>query len=206
MHDQAHELFMILGINLVIASPFFALWLDRRGFFGERELMVTVSRGLVIPLAALAIGAAAIHLALLLTRVAESGALGLVDGSGALFGILWAIAWLRRPTRSVALIGIAGGAAFIVLWVALRTGALPVGESAGAHGGAHTGAPGVLGLGDTFATMFEVTLVLGLAARLWRPLAHAAETRLLPARSASLGIAMALMAIAMMTAFGMASA
>lgn len=198
MHTGSHELFMVMAINLVIANPFIAYWLDRRGFFGEREATVTVARGLVIPLGVLSIGAAAIHLATLPAHLGDAAELGLIYGAGGSFDVLWAVAWLRRPTRTLAWIGILGNLALVTLWVAGRAGALPLVTDPGAHAG--------MALSEGFAAMFEVALVLGLAARLWQPLARAAESRVLSAQSASLGIAMALVAISLLTVFGMATA
>lgn len=198
MHTGSHELFMVMAINLVVASPLVAYWLDRRGFFGEREPMVTVARGVVIPLGVLSLGAAAIHLATLPAHLRDAAQLGLIYGAGGSFGILWAVAWFRRPTRTLASVGIVGNVALVALWVGSRAGALPFVADPGAHAG--------MGLSEGFAAMFEVALVLGLAARLWRPLELAAESRVLSAQSASLGIAMALVAVLLLTVFGMATA
>jgi hypothetical protein len=104
---------------------------------------------------ALSIGAAVIHLAAGPAHVEELGDLGLGFYWAALFQAGWAIAYLARPTRHVAAVGIAGSLAISAAWAWSRAVGLPV--------GAEAWQPEAIGVPDAIATAFQVLLAALLA-------------------------------------------
>ena len=112
-------------------------------------------------LAALSVGAAAIHFAVIFEHFAENvlyGAFFLVISWAQL---IWAALVLWRPARTVLWLGAGGNAIIIAVYVASRTVGLPFGPDVN-----HPEAVGGL---DVVSVALEVALIAGCAALLWRP-------------------------------------
>lgn len=118
----------------------------------------TVEGSVAQVLAGLSLGAAAIHLVAAPAHYREYGDLGAGFVVAAAFQAAWARAWLTRPTRRTAWLGLAGNAAIVVAWAWSRTAGLPF--------PGQVGAPEPIGLPDGAATVFEVLVVGTLAAHL----------------------------------------
>ena len=108
-------------------------------------------------LAALSLGAAVIHLAAAPSHYVHLGDLGAGFLMAAAFQGAWAKRALGNRSTRVAWVGIAGNLAIILAWALTRTVGLPIGP--------HAGTPESIGLADGAATLFEVLIVSGLAAR-----------------------------------------
>jgi hypothetical protein len=112
-------------------------------------------------LAALSVGAAAIHFAVVFEHFVEYtlyGAFFLVISWAQL---IWPAVLLWRPSRLWLWLGIAGNAAIIAVYVASRTVGLPFGPDL--H---NTESVGAL---DVVSCALEFLLIVGCAALLWRP-------------------------------------
>jgi hypothetical protein len=112
-------------------------------------------------LAALSVGAAAIHFAVTFEHFSEYMLYGVF-----FLGISWAQAiWgavvLWRPSKLWLWLGIAGNAIIVAVYFASRFTGLPFGPDKG-----HTEAFGAL---DLVSVILEVALIVGCAALLWRP-------------------------------------
>jgi hypothetical protein len=197
MHSTTHDLFIILAINLVAASPFLAFLLERRGFFGDRVRLVTVGQALAIPLGVGSMATGAVHLSALPLYTAQGAPVTLLYIGGGLFQLAWGYAWLRRPSYSRARIGAIGHVVMFVAWLVSRATGLPFGE--------HANVPELVGIADSFAAMFAGTVALGLFLTLWPPTRELLESRRLPPESASLGVLMAMVVTAMLTVFAIVS-
>lgn len=108
-------------------------------------------------LAALSLGAAVIHLAAAPAHYIELGDLGAGFLLAAAFQGIWAHGALRNRSNRMAWLGIVGNFVIILAWFWTRTIGLPFGPNAGV--------PEHVGLPDGAATVFEVLIVVGLAAR-----------------------------------------
>jgi hypothetical protein len=112
-------------------------------------------------LAALSVGAAAIHFAVVFEHFAEYVLYGVFFLVISWAQLIWPVVLLWRPARPWLWLGIAGNAVVIVVYVASRTVGLPFGpdlhevESVGAL--------------DVVSCVLEATLIAGCAAMLWRP-------------------------------------
>ena len=104
--------------------------------------------------AALSLGAAAIHFAVIPDHLEEWWAFGLFFAVLGWFQAVWPIAYLTRPSRRLAWIAIAANLATVVLWAWSRTAGLPVGPE--------PGMPEAIGAADLVSTVLEVALVVGL--------------------------------------------
>ena len=117
-----------------------------------------VDRSIIIVVAGLSLGAAAIHLAAAPHHYAELGELGAGFVAAGIFQAAWARAALRATTRRTAWIGIVVNLAIVAAWVVSRSVGLPVGTG--------TLAPESIGLPDGASTIFELLIVAGLTVRL----------------------------------------
>jgi hypothetical protein len=197
MHSSDHGLFMAAALNLVIASPFLAYLLQRRGIFGDGAATVTVRQVLAIPLVTVSAAAGAAHLAGLRAELASSPGIAIAFGAAAAFQLVWAARWLRGPTTGVSIAGAAVNLALFGVWLVSRTVGLPFASNAGM--------PELVGIADTFAAMFELTLVVGLFVQLWPSTRRALDSRMVPAASASLGVMMAVVAVSLLALFAIVS-
>jgi hypothetical protein len=121
----------------------------------------TVRPYLLGGLAALSVGAAAIHFAVVFEHFAEYALYGVFFLVISWAQVIWPAVLLWRPSRLWLWLGIAGNAIVIAVYVASRTVGLPFGpdlrnaESAGAL--------------DVVSCVLEFGLIVGCAALLWRP-------------------------------------
>lgn len=106
--------------------------------------------------AALSVGAAAIHFAVIPEHFEEWVVFGLAFAVLGWFQVMWPLAHLDRPSRRLAWLAIAVNLGTVVVWVWSRTIGLPVGPE--------PGMPETIGAPDLVASAFELALVVGLLA------------------------------------------
>lgn len=105
----------------------------------------------------LSLGAAAIHYAVISEHFEEFWAFGLFFAAAAWFQAWWAVEYsLRSQTRRLAMVGVAGNAGIVAVWVVSRLVGLPFGP--------RPGEPEPVGLADVTATVLEAVLVIVLVA------------------------------------------
>jgi hypothetical protein len=121
----------------------------------------TVRPFLLSGLAALSIGAAAIHFAVVFEHFVEYALYGVFFLVIAWAQMVWPAVLLWRPSRLWLWLGMTGNAVIIVVYVASRTVGLPFGPDV--H---HAESLGAL---DVVSSVLEFGLVVGSAALLWRP-------------------------------------
>ena len=112
-------------------------------------------------LAALSVGAAAIHFAVVFEHFDENVLYGVFFLVIAWAQLIWAALVLWRPSRPVLWLGLLGNAIIIAVYLASRTVGLPFGPDLN-----HPEAVGGL---DVVSVVLEVALIAGCAALLWRP-------------------------------------
>lgn len=133
------------------AAVSIVLLADRAGGLGDPLLFV----------AALAsAGAAAIHFSVVRMHVDEYTLYGVFFVGSGIVQLAWSISLVLRRSRSVLVLGAIGNAAIVVLWLADRVGAMPIGPDA------KESSP--FGLGDGIASGFEAVLVVACIAALVR--------------------------------------
>jgi len=111
-------------------------------------------------LAALSVGAAAIHFAVTFAHFSEYVLYGVFFLIISWAQAIWAAVVLWRPSKLWLWLGVAGNAMIVVVYFATRLTGLPFGPDK--H---HTEAFGAL---DLVSIIFEVALIAGCAALLWR--------------------------------------
>ena len=121
----------------------------------------TVRPYLLGGLAALSIGAAAIHFAVVFEHFDEYTLYGVFFLVISWAQVIWPAVLLWRPSRLWLWLGIAGNAIVIAVYVASRTVGLPFGPDL--H------APESVGALDVLSCVLEFGLIAGCAALLWRP-------------------------------------
>src|SRR5579859_363748 len=121
----------------------------------------TVRPYLLGGLAALSVGAAAIHFAVVFEHFAEYALYGAFFLVISWAQLIWPAVLLLRPSRLWLWLGIAGNAIVIAVYAASRTVGLPFGPDL--H---HAESVGAL---DVVSCVLEFGLVVGCAALLWRP-------------------------------------
>jgi hypothetical protein len=107
-----------------------------------------------VALSTLSLGAAAIHFAVVPDHVEEFWLFGLFFAGLGWYQALWAVLYALRPVPLLALMAIVVNAGTAGLWLWTRTIGLPMGPNAGEL--ESIGAP------DLAATIFELTIVIGL--------------------------------------------
>jgi hypothetical protein len=112
-------------------------------------------------LAALSVGAAAIHFAVTFEHFDEYVLYGAFFLVLSWAQMIWAAVVLWRPSRPWLWLGIAGNALVIAVYVASRTVGLPIGPDV-SH-------PEPVGALDVVSIVLEAALIAGCAALLWRP-------------------------------------
>jgi hypothetical protein len=112
-------------------------------------------------LAALSVGAAAIHFAVVFEHFAEYTLYGVFFLVISWAQLIWPVVLFWRPSRLWLWLGIAGNAAIIAVYVASRTVGLPFGPDL--H---NTESVGAL---DVVSCVLEFLLIVGCAVLLWRP-------------------------------------
>ena len=121
----------------------------------------TVRPYLLGSLAALSVGAAAIHFAVVFEHFAEYTLYGVFFLVISWAQLIWPAVLLWRPSRLWLWLGIAGNAIVIAVYVASRTVGLPFGPDL--HNAESVGAL------DVMSCVLEFGLIVGCAALLWRP-------------------------------------
>lgn len=157
---------------------------------------VPLGRALVGPFTTLSLGAAAVHFAVAPAHFQEWWAFGLFMALIGWFQALWAIAYTVRPARRLALLGAVVNILTASIWAWSRLYGVPFGPGAGS--------PEAIGLPDVAATVFELLLVLGLAAGPLGPLRRTSTLLRIPSTtsvrwSALVAVAVALAASVAMT-------
>ena len=148
-----------------------------------RAWPATVRPYLLGGLAALSVGAAAIHFAVVFEHFAEYTLYGVFFLVISWAQLIWPAVLLWRPSRLWLSLGIAGNAIIIVVYVLSRTVGLPFGPDL--HSAESVGAL------DVVSCVLEFGLIAGCAALLWR--ASLADRR--AARGGPLAAASALLAV-----------
>ena len=122
---------------------------------------------LTYSVASAATGAAAIHYAVVAEHFGEWWGFGLFFVASAVAQLVWAVLVMRSRSRLLIRLGVMGNAAIVVLWIVTRTVGPLVGPELA------TSEP--IGLADSLATAFEMTIVvpgiwLGWSVRMGPPL------------------------------------
>src|SRR5499427_10678026 len=112
-------------------------------------------------LAALSVGAAAIHFAVVFEHFAQYALYGVFFLVLAWAQLIWPAVLLWRPSRLWLWLGLTGNAAVLAVYVASRTVGLPFGPDL------HH--PEQVGALDVMSCVLEFALITGCAALLWRP-------------------------------------
>ncbi len=136
-------------------------------------------------LAVLSFGAAAIHFAVSPEHFAEWLPFGIAFTCLAWFQVLWAAAYLVRPSGRLARAAVVVNAAVVVVWAWSRTVGLPIGPG--------PGSTEAVGFADVLSSSLETLLVLGLLS-VGTPLAARAGRR--PARWGAVVVVVACLVIA----------
>lgn len=174
VHGADHDLVLWLAALVLVVGggAFLALAAHRRfGPAGQSPIIALagadrpvvgatdepVDRSLLRIVAALSLGAGAIHLVAAPHHFDEIGDLAagfLVSG---VFQVAWARAALRGTSRRMVLLGIVVNLAIVAAWAFSRTVGLPV--------GLEPWTPEAIGLPDASSTIFELLIAAGLAIR-----------------------------------------
>ena len=146
-----------------------------------------------VSLAALSMGAAAIHFAVMGEHFAEYAAFGVFFSAVAWLQALWAIGVIALPSRRLLVAGVLGNALVVLVWLCSRTIGLPIGPEAGA--------PEPAAFVDVLSTILEVAIVAGAAMLVLRgrptPSMHGLPVRL--------GLAGLVVALAVLTTLSVAA-
>jgi hypothetical protein len=121
----------------------------------------TVRPYLIGGLAALSVGAAAIHFAVTFSHFSEYVPYGVFFLVIAWAQLIWPAVLVWRPSRLWLALGMAGNAVIVAVYVASRTTGLPFGPDLN-----RTEPVGAL---DVLTSILECALIAGCAALLWRP-------------------------------------
>ncbi len=195
-HSIIHQVFLVVALGFVLASPLIGILLQRRSLLGPQGSMVGLDRWLVLPLATLSLGAGLIHAAVVTDHFAESTLSGLFFVVVAVFQVLWAVMFARQPLVRLATLGLMVNGMVVGAWLVTRTVGLPF--------GAHPGAAEPMAVVDLLATLFEVLIVAGTAALVLPALRGLAKRSRFLVASADLTVVMALILITMVTSYAMA--
>jgi hypothetical protein len=127
----------------------------------NRSTPATARPYLVGGLAALSVGAAAIHFAVIFEHFDEYVLYGVFFLIISWAQLIWAAVVLWRPSRLWLWLGIAGNVLVLAVYVASRTTGLPIGPD--------INNPEPVGGLDVVSGILELALIAGCAALLWRP-------------------------------------
>jgi hypothetical protein len=145
-------------------------------------------------LAALSMGAAAIHFAVMGEHFAEYVAFGVFFSVVAWLQASWAVGVIVLPSRPVLLAGLVGNALVVLVWFFSRTTGLPIGPEAGT--------PEPATFIDVLSTILELAIVAGAAMILRRGRPTTPSERRLPV---SLGLAGLVVVLAVLTTLSVAT-
>lgn len=149
-HDGLMLLFATIPL-ILIATIVVAAALRNRGLLGPANRTVSVNATLAAVAAALSLGAAAIHFAVVEAHLEADLAFGVFFVAVAWFQVIWSQAYVLRPARAAAVVGALVNAGVVGVWLTSRIVGLPLGPT-----------PWVaepIGALDLFATGFEVALI-----------------------------------------------
>lgn len=149
-HDDLMFLFPTVPVML-IGTIVVAIGLRKRGLLGAEDRTVMLSTALAAVAAALSLGAAGIHFAVIQDHLAQDQGFGLFFIGLAWFQQIWALAYLLRRTALLAASAVLVNALVIGVWLVSRTTGLPFGPT--------PWQPAPIGTLDLFATVFEVALI-----------------------------------------------
>jgi hypothetical protein len=108
---------------------------------------------LVVELALASLGASATHVIAGPAHFHEATAFGLFFLAAAAFQAVWALALIRRASRVLLIVGAAGNAGLLAVWLVTRTIGLPIGP--------RIWRPEAIGPPDALASLLEVAVVVG---------------------------------------------
>jgi hypothetical protein len=152
---------IVIGLAGGVLSPLAGLVARRREGEAPANTAPGLGRTLSLQLAALSIGAAIIHFAVIAQHWDEWWLAAIFFIAVALFQLAWAMLVLLRPSMLVDLSGAVINALVVVTWVVSRTSGVPVGPEAGE--------PEPVGFPDVLATAYELLLVVLVLALVSRP-------------------------------------
>lgn len=142
------------GTGAAVAKAPFSL-------LGHRSRVSARPRSGLLPLVGFGyFGAAAVHFVVMPEHFEEATLYGVFFVVAATLQVVFGLLVLARPTRPLIVVGLVGNLVVIALWAVTRTVGIPVGPDNG-----HP--ESVSGL-DVIATGFEVLIVSGSLALLWR--------------------------------------
>ena len=156
-HDAIMFLMPLLPA-LLVATIVLAAGLDKRGYLGTANRMVSAYAPVAVIAAGLSLAAAGIHFAVISEHLERDVAEGVFFFGIGAFQAIWAQAYLLRDSRRVAQVGAVVNATVILIWVVSRTVGLPFGPT--------PGVPEGIGFADLLATSFEIGLIGLLLPRL----------------------------------------
>jgi hypothetical protein len=120
---------------------------------GRRRLWARPKRPLVVLVALASAGCSATHAAVGPAHFHEFTAFGVFFVVASVLQAAWTLLVIRRVDRLLLAIGAAGNAAALVLWALTRTVGLPLGPE--------TWHPEAVAAPDVFASLLELTVVVG---------------------------------------------
>ena len=126
--------------------------LRREPAFDQNDALVAV--------ALLSAGAAVIHATVIQAHLREWWLYGTFFVAAATLQLIWTVLVLRRPSRTLLVVGAIGNATVVVLWLVTRVTGLPVGPE--------PWTPESIGLLDVAASIFEVVLAVTVVMMLRR--------------------------------------
>ena len=132
--------------------------LSRHGLLPPLDEAVPLSVVVTVVAAGLSFAAAAVHNAAVGALFADDPRVGAAFVAMAVFQAGWGVLYLALATPAIAAAGLIANDAIVILWAWSRTLGLPFGS--------RPGVPEPVGFQDFVATLFEVLLVVLLAARL----------------------------------------
>ena len=183
-----------LGADLESAGAAFAAAATIAALALVAVLVAAAGRAhlIVVPVAFLSAGAAAIHFAAAGSHFREWWAFGVFFVGSGLAQLAWALLAVKSPSPTVWWVGVLGNAAIITLWILTRTVGTVVGPDA------HTAEP--VGVPDAVASGLELAIVL---AALWGATARRSSRKLAWCVG---GITFALTTLALLSVMGVATA
>ncbi len=150
-HDLATLAIVVVIVAVIAAEVVLTIVRRRRG--GPSGPVAAATWGGWVA-AACSIAAAIIHLAVIEEHLAEYVPFGIAFALLAIFQLVWPLAYLRRPTRSLALLAVAINLGAVVVWVWSRGWGLPIGPE--------PGVPEAVGPADVISSLLEIGLALAL--------------------------------------------
>ena len=190
-----HEVLIVvfpLLVGVLCAVIVGVTWLSGRGLLRPLHEPVGLKGFLGWLCAGLSVGAGVIHQAVVPDHLAQWWVFGVLFFATALVQFAWAVAYLVRPGRRLALAGVMINSGIIAVWVVSRSVGLPAGPAAGR--------PDQVGFVDLVATVLEVVLVGVLVARLLPRTAARLDSRRVSFGDASIGGTFSVLVIAIVCA------